>query len=437
MTSTSQRRVVITGMAVISPIGSSLESFWNALDSQESGVRALKHASSGDLACAYGGPADFTGSIDDFGELDKERKRAIRKSLKLMCREIQMGVAAAQKALNHSGLITVGYDHERFGVTFGCDHVLTLPEEFSAAVATCRDEADTFRYDQWGDEGLSKITPLWLLKYLPNMPASHIAILNQLRGPNNSLTHREASGNLALGEATETIRRGSADRMLVGATGCYVTPLKSLHIQLQSEMAENSIPPAQMSRPFDTRRTGMVAAEGAAAFIIEELATARQRDAKIWGEILGHGSSVAMTREGIAQNRISVKNSLNAMLNVAGISPRDVGHVHAHGLATRQGDVDEALAIRDIFGDFPVPVVAAKSYMGNPGSGGGLIELVASVLSMSHGQLFPILNCDQLDRDCPINAVREPSAAPGEIVASVSYTPQGQSSGVLVGAWKS
>ena len=156
---------------------------------------------------------EFTGDIENFGPLEKEQKKAIRKGLKVMCRECQMGVAAAQLALSDAGLVVGGgtYDPERTGCVFGADYMLTMPEEFSAGINRCRDAEGTFDYNRWATDGMPQLSPLWLLKYLPNMPASHVAIYNDLRGPNNSITHREAAANLAIGEAYRTILRGSAD----------------------------------------------------------------------------------------------------------------------------------------------------------------------------------------------------------------------------------
>ena len=134
---------------------------------------------------------------------------------------------------------------------------------------------------------MPQLSPLWLLKYLPNMPASHVAIYNDLRGPNNSITHREAAANLAIGEAYRTILRGSADIMLVGATGTRVHPMKTVHAIQTEELAGNGVEPSKASRPFDKNRTGMVIGEGSGAIVIEELATAKARGArfmaKLWG----------------------------------------------------------------------------------------------------------------------------------------------------------
>ncbi len=339
-----------------------------------------------------------------------------------MCRECQMGVAAAQLALADAGLV-VGdgkYDPERTGCVFGADYMLTMPEEFSAGINRCRDREGHFDYNRWATEGMPQLSPLWLLKYLPNMPASHVAIYNDLRGPNNSITHREAAANLAIGEAYRTILRGSADIMVVGATGTRVHPMKTVHAIQTEELAGNGVEPSKASRPFDKNRTGMVIGEGAGAIVIEELATAKARGATIYGEIVGHGSSHVADTNCVAHRDVALANVMRASLRGAGMSPDEVGHIHAHGLSTRSCDIDEAKAIREVFGAAAdkVPVTAAKSYFGNLGAGSGMIELIASVLALSNDKLFPILNYETPDPECPI-AVAAPnngSTKPGPFV---------------------
>ena len=151
--------------------------------------------------------------------------------------------------------------------------MLSVPEEFSEGVVQCLDEQGQFHFSRWGPEGMAKMSPLWLLKYLPNMPASHLAIYNDFRGPNNSLTMREASANAALGEAYQIILRGDADVMLVGATGTRLHPMKTVHAVSQEEVClGDDDDPATASRPFDRDRRGMVLGEGAGAIVLEELA---------------------------------------------------------------------------------------------------------------------------------------------------------------------
>ena len=435
MSTSTSRRVVITGLGLVSPLGNSVESFWNALVSGRSGVTYLQDLPADALPMAWGAEAlDFTGKIDDFGILQKDQKRLIRKGIKVMCREIQMGVAAAQKALAAAGLKPGDYDPERTGVVFGSDYILTTPQEFIDGVRSCLGDERQFEFDKWASQGLPKVTPLWLLKYLPNMPASHIAIYNDLRGPSNSLTMREASGNLAIGEAHQLIARGSADTILAGATGTRVHPLRTVHVVLQEELATEGDDPSRVCRPFDRDRSGMVLGEGAGAIVLESLETAQRRGARILAEIVGGGSSAVMDGRGIANCQVATRNVLRQSLHSAQLTPDDVGHVHAHGLSTRRNDAAEAQAIDSVFGQRrrPVPVVAAKSFMGNPGAAGGVIELIASVLSMEHGRLFPVLNYETPDPECPVHVVRTEDTSPGDAFINVNITPQGQASAVVV-----
>lgn len=435
MPDSNKRRVVITGLGLVSPLGNSPEALWRALSSGESGVRPLAAFPTEHLPTSFAGEArDFKGEIEDFGPLEKTLQRNIKKGIKLMCREIEMGVAAAQLALSHAGLKAGAYAADRTGCVYGCDYIMTMPEEFAEGVANCLGDEHKFHFSRWAEEGLPKVNPLWLLKYLPNMPGSHIAIYNELHGPSNSITLREASANLAIGEAAATIARGAADTMVAGATGTRIHPLRTLHVLLQEEVAANGVAPEKASRPFDLNRTGMVLGEGAGAIVLEELKTAEARGAKIFGEVVGHGSSTVADRNFVADRGTAMLNSIAQALRTAGLSPDQVGHVHAHGLATRTCDAEEARAINAIFGkrQKAVPVVAAKSYFGNLGAGGGVVELIASVLAMENGRLFRTLNYETPDPECPISVVSAEDVPPGDSVVSVNVTPQGQASAVAV-----
>jgi 3-oxoacyl-[acyl-carrier-protein] synthase II len=431
------RRVVITGIGVVCPLGSTKEALWEGLSQGRSGVGPLTMSHSDGLPLRFGGEArQFTGDIDDFGPLDKEQKKAIRKGLKVMCRECQMGVAAAQWALADAGLKLGAGDPDRTGISFGADYMLSVPEEFSEGVAHCLDEQGEFHFSRWGTEGIAKMSPLWLLKYLPNMPASHLAIYNDFRGPNDSLTMREAAANAALGEAYQIIRRGSADTMLVGATGTRLHSMKMIHAVQQEEvfLNEAGADPATASRPFDRDRRGVVLGEGAGAIVLEELATAQARGAAIYGEVLGAATSSVVGPRMLAQRSRAMQNVLQAVLRSAEASPDDVGHLHAHGLSTRTCDAEEAGAIQAVFSARrnPLPVIAAKSYFGNLGAGSGMVELIASLLAFQHDRLFPILNYATPDPECPVAAVRNGDARPGASFININVTPQGQAAAVMV-----
>lgn len=430
----SPRRVVITGLGVISPLGIAHESFWDALAARRSGVTLMPELPAGATPMSFGAPVrEFTGAIDDFGPLAPEQKKAIRKGIKMMCRESQLGVAAAQRALQDASLKAGDYDPERSGVVFGSDYMITEPEDFTAGIERCRPNG-AFDFSRWAIDGMTQMTPLWLLKYLPNMPASHIAIYNDLRGPNNSLTQREASANLAVGEALRVIQRGHAEMMLAGATGTRIHPMKLVHAVQQEPLATDGVAPERASRPFDRHRTGQVLGEGAGAVILEELEHARRRGATIYAEVVGASSSSASGRNFVARRELALTNAIRGALRDSGATPADVGHVQAHGLSTIGCDHDEAKALQNVFGDAlaRVPVTAGKSYFGHVGAGSGLLELIAGVLALHHRRLFPILNYETPDPDCPIRAVNDGVTPSGDSFVNPSVTPQGQSSCVFV-----
>jgi len=437
--SSSPRRVVITGLGVISPLGISSDSLWEGLSGGRSGVAPLQTVPTEYLPTSFAAEArEFTGSIDDFGPLEGEKKKAIRKGLKVMCRESQMGVAAAQRALADAGVTDGGFDPDRAGVVYGADYMLTLPDDFTAGVLRCIGADGKFDFNRWAGEGMPQLTPLWLLKYLPNMPASHVAIYNDMRGPNNSITLREASANLAIGEAFRTIVRGHADLMVAGATGTRVHPMKIVHAVTQEQVAGNGTEPTKASRPFDLNRTGMVLGEGSGAVVLEELASAKARGATIHAEVVGTGSSSVADKQGIAERRTALVNVMRATLRDADMQPGDVGHIHAHGLSTTSSDVEESRAINDVFNGSAdaVPVTAAKSYFGNLGAGSGVIELIASVLAMSKDHLFPVLNYETPDPACAVNVAVNGGVRPGRSFLNLNVTPQGQASAVMVRAFE-
>ena len=356
-------------------------------------------------------------------------------------------LAAAQRALHHSGLFAAdapagSVQPERFGCVFGSDYMLTLPDDFTASVAKCRGADGTFEFDRWATDGMPQLTPLWLLKYLPNMPASHIAIYNDLRGPSNSLTLREASGHLALGEASITIQRGAADVMVVGATGTRVHPMKTVHalqseqVALEDDAAGSGLSePTRWSRPFDRSRKGMVLGEGSAVFILEELRHAQARGATIHGEIVGHAARNAGLAGGVGLKQKALSLAMRRALSMANVTAAELSHIHAHGASTVVGDREEAAALHDVLGAAAatIPTVAAKSHFGNLGGGSGLVECMASVLALRHGELFPLLNFEESDPDCRIRAARRGDPS-GNVFISSAVTPQGQAGSIVIRA---
>ncbi len=436
--SQSSQRVVITGLGVVGPLGRDLDTFWQNLATGQSGIMELDCLPAGILRASHGGQAKcFTGDIGDFGPLEKGLQRAIKKNQKVMCREIEMGVAACQLALHHAGLgDAASRNPDRFGIVYGSDYILTRPEEFADGVTACLDDKHEFDMAKWPMTGRPQVNPLWLLKYLPNMPASHVAIYNDLRGPSNSVTIREASSGASIAEAVSTIRRGAADAMLAGATGSRLEPLRALHFDAAEPLASPRDNPAEMSRPFDATRDGSIIGEGAGALVLESLERAVARGAKIWGEVISGASSSVGPAGGTRDNiRIAIGNVTRQLLERA----RDRGHAladgtwHIHGCGKSEidGDASEAAGLRDALGDRDVPVTAAKSFFGSLGAGSGTIEIVASCLALEHGKLFPVLNSRVADPKCPIRLAKD-SDGPGEAFAHVAYSAQGQACGVMI-----
>ena len=427
------REVVITGVGIVSPIGIGVDAFWDSLSAGRSGVR---HA---ELFPGFAAPDGVGAEVRDFTD-ESARKvylKEQRKNLKAMCREIQLGVASALLALQNSEIDLSQIDHERLGVEFGANLMLSPPEVLLEGCVACCDEGTTrFQTTHWGQMGLTKLEPLWLLRYLPNMPACHISISADARGPSNSLTLDDASGNTVIGEAMRIILRGSADMMIVGVTGTTLHPIKTLHQALWNDLARTPDAPDRRARPFDLNRSGRVVGEGSRSVILEDREHATKRGAKIWGRVLGTGSSCVTSPDQQANYRQALANAMRGALRSAGLRPDQIGHINAHGLGTVDVDIAESQAILDVFGDElgrRIPVTAPKSFLGNSGAGSGLLELAASVIALTHGVIPHTLNYDTPDPACPLNVVAgQPLATSNRIVLSINVTRIGQAAASIV-----
>ncbi len=446
----SPRRIVVTGLGLVSPLGLPLEQFWASILEGRSGLRPFFFRDSGDSPLPFAaGCADFTGDVEQFGNLDATQKRTVKKATKLMSREIQMAVAAAGRSLDDAGLespAAVGLAPNRIGVSFGCDLIYSTVEDLLDGIRKCvanpgSDQA-AFEFSRWAREGLPKMSPLWQLKYLSNMPSSHIAILNDFQGPNNSILLREASIGAVVGEAIETLRSGKVDIVVVGATGSRIHPLKMLQTMQQENVAAfpDGTDPAEVSRPFDLDRSGMVLGEGAGSLILETLAHAEKRAAKIYAEVVC-GCSLATPVKPSYLNSVekSREETLSRLLRrTLGNSDEileTLGHVNADGNATIHGDIAEARAIAAAFASrsTPLPITTVKGHFGALGAGSGAIELIAGILAIQEGRLFPTLNYSTPDPKCPVRPVRKGESVPaGDSFLKLAYNSQGQASAILV-----
>lgn len=413
--------VVITGIGVVSPIGIGPAAFWQSLQEQRSGVVPLRNLAAANL------PSPFGGEILEF---DGKQYITPRKSLKVMCREIQFGVSAGTLAVADAKLTSGQIPPDRMGVIFGAE---LHSGELDELIDICRNSVvdGDFSFNRWGDRMTSDLYPLWMLKYLPNMTACHIGISQDARGPNNTMVLGDASSLLAAIEAFEVVRRGHADVMICGGTGSNLNITNMLYHGLQ-DISRRQDAPAEASRPFDASRDGMVNGEGSAALVLESRRSAEARGARIYAQVAGYGTSCEASSFNRPPKGTAILNSVRMALRSSQLSPQDIGHVNAHGLSTPQHDRIEARAIRESLGD--VPVTAPKSFFGNLGAGSGTVEMVASVLGLHYGEIPVTLNYAQPDPECPIDVVHgktRPTQGKAALVLSQSH-PQGQAAAIVL-----
>jgi 3-oxoacyl-[acyl-carrier-protein] synthase II len=432
--STQPRRAVITGVGVFSPIGMDADSFWQSLAAGRGGIRPIAHADVSELPCR------IAGSVPQFNDKfardvlanpkdPKDREaRERQKSLRLMARTVQMGVCVAQYAMNDAGFVKGQIDPTRVGVEFGAAIIHTELDDIArAARASTNCQPGSVSLGAWGEQGMKEIQPTWMLKYLPNMPACHVSIMHDIQGPSNTITVGDAASLLALGEAYRILNRDLVDFVLVGGTESKLNPLNYARQSLYQPLTttRNETPEAAL-RPFDRDRDGTVLGEGSAGFALEELGHARERGAKIYAELCGFASGFDRERRGFVLAKV-----IRRALAEAEITPKDVDHVNAHGLGTRESDIWEARALREVFGD-RVPVWGLKGYVSALGPAGGLVELLGSVQALRHGELPKTLNCENPDPECGIQVNREPRAVIKPYAVKLSFTDMGQVGAVVI-----
>lgn len=429
----SERRVVITGLGLITPIGTGAAAVWSSLAEGRGGVAKLKSFPVAGL------PTDAAAEVDGFdprAHALPKHKKALAKSLKYMARDIQLAVAAAELAIADAGLADGGVAPERIGVDLGAGLISTELDELASAINLSTKD-DRFDYHTYGREGIPQIQPIWLLKYLPNMLATHISILLDCQGPSNTITEGEAASNVAIGEASRIIARGRADVMISGGADSKIHPLSLVRMSLLDQMSRWEGDPSAACRPFDARRSGTVAGEGAGILILEEYEHARARGARIYGEVLGFGSGCdAAPDGGLDPEGAGTEVAVRAALRDARLDPADVGHVNAHGSATVASDLAESRAFGRVFGPGGVPVTALKGHLGNAFSGCGAVELLASLVSLNRGAIPPVLHCDDPDPSCRLDLVRDAPRAAGNLTfVNSNLTRHGQAAALVLRAY--
>ena len=424
----SDCEVVVTGMGVVSPIGIGQDEFFAALMEGRSGVGVIEAFEQSDLPMRIGAP------VRDF-----EAKKYVkpRKALKIMCEPIKFGCAAALMATEQAGLTgTVNEDGttvqpvspERIGTVLGTETFFADPSEVARVFRSCIVDSD-YQHDRWGEFAMRQIQPLWMLKYLPNMAASHISIAADARGPSNSICQGAASGLLAIIEAASLIKRGVADVVLAGGTGSQMA-LTAMLYRGTDPLSKNIHAPLSASRPFDANRDGMVVGEGAGVMVLESKEHAIKRGANIIATFKGWSRlfSDPTANQG-EKKEAAIESSLELAIQNAGMSAADIGMVNASASGVIDEDRLEAQAIQAVLGD--VPVTAHKSNFGNLGPGTSVVELIGGLLAIDRGNIPPTINCEDIDPDCPVDIVSQARELTKRSVIKTGFSATGQIASVV------
>ena len=378
------RRVVVTGMGLVTPLGTGVEKNWEGLMAGRSGIGMITRFEAGDY------PTRIAGEVRDFNPLDFIEKKDVRK----MDLFIQYAVACAEQAMQQSGLKIDESNADRVGVLIGngIGGLCTIEENHLIFLQT----------------RLKRITPFFIPKLIGNLASGQISIRFGARGENIVTTSACASGSHAIGEAYRMIRHGYLDAAITGGTEAALTSLGLGGFIVMRALSERNDNPATASRPFDRERDGFVMSEGAGALILEERDAAIARGAKILAEIAGYGSnSDAYHITSPSPEGQGAAKCIRLCLEDGDLDPADVEYINAHGTSTPQGDVAETQAIKHVFGEHAakIPVSSTKSMTGHTLGAAGAIESIYIILAMQHGMLPPTTNYDYPDPDCDLDYV--------------------------------
>jgi 3-oxoacyl-[acyl-carrier-protein] synthase II len=440
-----RRRVVITGMGCVTPLGVTVEALWQNLLAARSGVGLTT------IFDASRFPTKISAEVRDwslFPALEDLPPGAVDPSVWQHCgRHTRFAAGAAAAAMRGAGLLGGLDDPERLGIYLGSGEGQQDFDSFTRMMMASIDgrtpgeaagnSTDSLDVAAFTRMGLEMLHPLAEVEQEPNMPAGHLAGLFNAQGPNlNSLTACAASSQ-AIGEATELIRRGEADVMLSGGTHSMIHPFGVTGFNLLTALSTRNAEPTRASRPFDRDRDGFVLGEGAAMVVLEDLEHARRRGATIHGEILGYGSTADAYRitDTHPEGR-GAASCIRMALADAAVAPEDIHYINAHGTSTDVNDRVETLAIKHVFGRqaYATPVSSTKSMMGHLIAAAGATELIVCLLAIRDSVLPPTINYENPDPDCDLdyvpNAARE---ARCDRALSNSFGFGGQNISLIVG----
>jgi 3-oxoacyl-[acyl-carrier-protein] synthase II len=398
-----RRRVVVTGMGMVTPLGAEVEQVWNRLLAGESGVGYTTLFDASNFPTKIAAEVRHW-DVSDVGEDPDDWK--------YQGRHTRFAVGAAKKAIADSGVLDKPLDPTRFGVYTGSGEGQQDFDRFTHMMVAGLAGGSTFDLAKFTRRGMEILHPIAELEQEPNMPAAHLAALFNAQGPNFNCLTACAASSQAVGEAVEIIRRGEADVMLSGGLHTMIHPFGVTGFNLLTALSTRNDEPTRASRPFDRDRDGFVLGEGSGMLVLESLEHARARGARIHGEIAGYGSTADAFR--ITDTHPEGRGAIACMkmaLADAGLGPDDIHYINAHGTSTTVNDKVESLAIKQTFGEraYKVPVSSTKSMMGHLIAAAGATELILCLLAIRDNALPPTINYENRDPECDLDYV--PNAA--------------------------
>ena len=422
-----RRRVVVTGMGCVTPLGTTVAELWANLKEGKSGVDYTT------LFDASNFPTRISAEVRDWSLAEVGEDPA---AWEKRGRHTRFAIGAAKQAMEDSGVAGT-VDPDKFGVYLGAGEGQQDFYNFShmMVAALKNGQLDLGAFIQ---EGLKRLDPQLELEQEPNMPAAYVATRFGAEGPNFNCLTACAASSQAIGEATEIIRRGEADVMLSGGAHSMIHPFGVTGFNLLTALSERNDEPQRASRPFDLNRDGFILGEGGAMVVLEDYERAKKRGAPIYGEILGYGTTADAFR--ITDTHPEGRGAITCMkmaLRDAGKNPQDIDYINAHGTSTQVNDRVESLAIKEVFGDaaYMVPVSSTKSMMGHLIAAAGATELIISLMAMSDNVVPPTINYETPDPQCDLDYV--PNAAREHKIRTIltnSFGFGGQNIALIAGA---
>ena len=405
------RRVAVTGLGAVTPVGNTAPETWRAAVAGESGVDWIRAFD------ADGLPVRVAAEVKDFDSAGLASPKEVRR----LDRNVLLALRAAKEAVADASLN--GYDPMRVGILFG---------SAIGGFIGIMEQGEVFR-----ERGPDRVSPYFIPNVLVDAASGQLAISLGIRGPNYAPVSACATGSHAVGEGAELIRRGDADAILAGGTEACIHPLILAGFTAMRGLAIENEDPPLASRPFDATRAGFVMGEGACVLVLEELEGARARGATIYAEVLGYGTSNdAYHMAAPEPEAIGVGEMMRAALERAGVDPKRVGYINAHGTSTPLGDAAETKAIKDVFGKhaYELAVSSTKSVMGHCFGAAGAIEAMMCVLAVRDGVLPPTINYRNPDPACDLDYVpNEAREADVEVALSNAMGLGGHNACVLIG----